>query len=138
MLPIEAMRRAAEARFMDRCRITEDPQGTADDVLDPVTLELVSPPRTVVYEGPCIVTATVRVQEREIDRGGAVLVRQRYSSRIPATAPTPEPGALLEVLSSVNDAALVGRVFRVVDVSHSSLLVTRELRLSADVEAPPD
>lgn len=94
------------------CRITR-PGG--EDVWDPLTLQYVSAPRAVVYEGKCKVKRSNSLQERSVEAAG-----QRYTEQSSSLSlPVGTSGGVLkddevEVLTSRTDPALVGTRYRLV------------------------
>lgn len=138
-----AERATVEARMLDTCRLTRDAEGVADDVLDPVTLELVppSPDSTTIYGpspdgidvggmgGMCSISPYVRDENRT--EGQREDTRQLWRGRLPITAGPPLYGDRLELLGvhDDGDASLVGRSFIVVRIGAHTLGVSRTLVL---------
>jgi hypothetical protein len=139
-IDLRPARRAVDKQFFqpgksDQCTISRDSENVYDDVLDPVTLQL-SPPASdeaPVYAGPCLVGA---VQRSEAERGGQYLQANRYSVKVPYSAPVVVVGDLIEITSSVFDPQLVGAVFVVREIVKTSLLVWRKF-ICEDITVVP-
>lgn len=144
-----AERAAVESRMLDTCRITRDPEGVQDDILDPVTLELVPPgttytpttpydPRAVysaedesiVYEGKCSIAAYGGVGNENRTEGDRENTRQLWRAHVPITV-APLYGDTLEVLGvhAGGDGSLLERRFTVVRIGAHTLGVRRPLVL---------
>lgn len=123
------LQRRMEKRMVDQCRITSDPEGAGDDVLDQATGELVPPASdtSTVYEGPCVVYLRPRA-ERTDEQGGATMTVQDYIGAIPLAETAPRIGDTFTV-TDTRDPRFVNRSFRIVEVLGGTYAVTRDLRL---------
>jgi hypothetical protein len=128
---------SAAAVLHDRCRLTRDSEGVADDVLDPTTLELTPPAldASTIYEGQCLVADLSNLTRQAPDVRDALA--HRYRVRLPASAPEPRVGDRFVALSAALDAALVGKTMVVVDIVLASLLVTRQIIVELPIGARP-
>lgn len=130
-LDLTPARKAVEALMTDRCSITDDPSGAADDVLDPTTGELVTPAddSKAVWSGPCLLAPLTQTGP---DEDGLAPVtdtgRLAYKALIPIGAPPIPIGAVLQVTSS-KDRQLIRSRFQVLVVVQQSLQVARMLQL---------
>lgn len=103
------MRRRAESRMVDTCRIQ---QPTAD-VWDAVTATYEPGPPVFSYEGICEVKYG-STQARTVDVAGQRRTLQIVEVRVPmGTSTEVDVGHVVEVLTSATDPGLVGRKFRV-------------------------
>ena len=123
------LRRLIESRMFDACTITRDPQGTDDDTLDQTTGALTPPGSDVstVYAGKCVLYPYSERSGRVNPEGGRAYTEKVYTARIPWNSAQPKPGDVLTVTASANDAVLVGRPLRVMEVEISSVLTSRDL-----------
>lgn len=113
----------------DTCVITHDASGPGDDVFDQDTGTLTPPaPDTVeLYDGRCLIRR--ESVGKVILEGGAYVGDRDYVARLPASTPEVPRGATLTVTSSRRDPQLVGKVFRVLEVSIGTFLIARRVTL---------
>lgn len=117
--------------MLDTCTIRQDTDDNTDDVLDPVTLELVdADDATVVYSGAC----SVRSRETEGGITADDLAMGEYVISIPHDAAVPRESDRVTIDTS-QDPALVGRVFAIRRVVSRTLLVSRKLVCEAVEDA---
>lgn len=117
-------RTAAEAGMVDACTITHAGAATTDDLTGAVTG---SP--TAVYTGACRVQQPVAAGQRE-DVGEMSVVMLRLVLQLPVVGSEDVTrGDLVTITSCVNDAALVGRVFRIHDLAHKSEATARRFAI---------
>ena len=102
------LRRHAESRMVDRCRITV-PAG--DPVFDPETGEYSTPDETVVYEGRCEVQASDGLGESTPQFGDAAVTTYRFTVKVPISVTGLAEGQDGEILSSRWDPDLPGTQF---------------------------
>lgn len=128
---LEAARVQIESLMTDACRITRPIDGVRDDVLDPTTLQLVppTPDVTVVYEGPCGISArnpsgqsTQMLTEDAGDREWAA----RYTLKTPVSATVPQPGDMVTIIGSARDPQMIGWEFRVVASTGGTFKLSRK------------
>ena len=133
---IAAGRSVAEEAMADRCRILRDQAGHLDDVLNRTTGKLERPAgdETTVYEGKCGPTRETAVDARRAE-GGRTAHYRAWRTRIPMDAPMPREGDRVVVLVCRGDANLIGRRFKVVDVTMGTVGVTRILGLEDEMAA---
>lgn len=115
-------RAAALAGMVDTCRITRSTNGAVDENTGRIA-------RTVqtVYSGVCRVQ-NQRAQSRaeEVGEDRALLLPMEI--QLPNTATGLCVGDEVEILTSANDADLVGRVFAIRDLAHKSEATARRVR----------
>lgn len=131
------LRREAEARMADTCRITRPGEGQGP--FNPETGQYDAPPPVTVYEGPCRIpprgtatTTTARAGEQAFQVG-------EYPFEIPvegegyATGEDVAPGQTVTYLTSKYDPSLAGRVFGIVDPVFQSQATKRRFKIKAAV-----
>lgn len=115
--------------LLDRCEIHDDPEGTFDDVTNPLTGAVTGPtPDTVlVCTTPCKLKLTLRYQTA--DEGGVPTVVSRYELKLPIPLPAGEvkDGQRIKMTVSEHDPSLVGKWLRVAEVEYGSLTVFRRV-----------
>ena len=128
--PLEFARLQVESLMTDSCRITRPIDGVRDDTLNPATLQLEppDPDATLVYEGPCGISArnpsgqsTQSLTEDAGDREWAA----RYTLKTPVSADVPEPGDMVTITACVRDPHLVEQVFRVIAPTFGTMRTAR-------------
>lgn len=122
--------RAQVLKLMDDIvRVTRDPKGADDAVLDEETGKLVGPGQPfepiVVYEGPALIRP-IRVSNYT-EQAGARYVSSDYVVGVPWDAGDFKPGDDIACVSSRRDPTLVDRKFTTRDVPHQTYLVVRQL-----------
>jgi hypothetical protein len=115
-------RAAALAGMVDTCRITR----VTSVVTDPDT-GVQTPTTETVYEGVCRVQQRSASGTRPTDAGEAYALMLRLELQLPNSATGIVVGDVAELLTSVNDSDLVGRLFRVHDLAHKSEATARRI-----------
>lgn len=112
------LRRQAESRMTDTCRITQP--GDGEPVWDPATGTYTQPTVTV-YEGKCRIKAPALVNPFQ-SSGGSVETWQVEESilSVPVDAPSIDSAMTVTYLTAPNNPNLPGRVFGVVGPHHES------------------
>lgn len=113
----------------DRCEITFDPEGGADDVFDPVTL-LETPPAPdslIIYQGPCTLKASPTYTTGA--HGGETVQQRDYVLKLPMTAPEIPVGAVVRMTAARRDPQEVDQRFSVSDVATGTFSVSRKISL---------
>lgn len=74
-----------ESLMQDTCSLVRDAEGINDDVLDPVTFELLHPYEDdfILYEGPCIITPESRRMQEYVQAGFDPRSEQIYRVYVP-------------------------------------------------------
>lgn len=121
-----------EDLMSDTGKITRNPGGTTDDVLDPVTLKLVPPgPETIYADGPCSVTQPTRQDTGRPTPTEAAAVPAIFVLKLPLTKLTAEPmvGDQFECTTSNNDPGLPGKKFTITKIGRSGYATARVCEL---------
>jgi len=105
-------------------RITYDPQGPDDDTFNTTTGEWTRVGQTTVYSGAAAFRAND--PERQVDVGGGEQIRSEWGLKLPMSAPQPEAGAMVEILTCKRDPSLVGRRFKITRTLGSSFGIMRK------------
>lgn len=115
-------RAAALAGMVDTCRITRSTNGAVDE-----NTGRIARTEQTIYSGICRVQ-NQRAQSRaeEVGEDRALLLPMEI--QLPATVTGLCVGDEVEILTSVNDADLVGRVFAIRDLAHKSEATARRVR----------
>lgn len=140
---LAAARRAFESLMTDTCRITVGQSDPPPGDVDLQTGMLPAPADPVTVYGPGVGDLLGRCQfspDRQANRLQRAAEERRvarYTLSLPATAPVPPDGAVVECLTSAWDPELPGLLF-VVDgePDRSSLLLKRRVRVKREVPAP--
>lgn len=119
-------RAAAEALMVDACTIAD----TTSLITDDLTGQVVAT-RAPVYTGKCKVqTSGSGALGDRTDVGEVALVVLRLELHLPVLgSENVHRGGLVTITASVTDAALVGRTFRVRDLTHKTWLTARRLQI---------
>jgi hypothetical protein len=112
--PIVAARRAAERLMVDSCIIRHK----TGDSTDPTT-GVVTATYADAYSGKCKVQAEGNISRLRSAADHEFTI-QRSRVDIPAGSPSVAVGDMIDITSSANDPALVGRRFRVIEMLHKS------------------
>lgn len=117
-----------ESFMNDECTITRDPQAEADDVLDEVTGELLSPGEpTVIYSGKCVLQPMGQ-KDLNWEEGGSPTMRKEMNFLIPIEVPGIRLGDKVEVTVAQIDEWLLTADLRIVEMRMSSHGTYRHLR----------
>jgi hypothetical protein len=119
--PIVAARRAAERLMVDACTVRR----VTGEATDPDTGS-VAPTYDQIYTGKCKVQAQ-GVISRVHTAGEHQFVVQHNRIDLPAGSAAVIVGDVVDVTASVNDPALVGRRFRVIELLHKSFASAQRL-----------
>ena len=125
-LDLSFARSTAEGMLLDRCTILRDVEGSLDDVLDPVTLELSSAPgdaTTVATNLPCLLSERLTRNQGD-QEGGRLSYRRVWQFRTSVSAPMTQAGDVV-VITSTNRTELLNKRFRIFDVNLNTLATTR-------------
>jgi hypothetical protein len=106
------LRREAESRMTDTCRITTP--GTGDPVLNQDTGQYTDPAPVTVYEGKCRLRAPAQVNAFTASGAGADWQVEQSVLSLPALAPAVESGMTVTYLTAPLNPSLEGHVFGVV------------------------
>lgn len=115
-------RGAAERLMQDQCTITR----TSVTHTDPETgaqIKTIAP----VYTGKCRIQMQMPGSASAVEPGEAHLLLLSLSVQIPMSVTGVQPGDIVTVTSSVLDAELNGRRFRVKDLGHKTHGTSRRL-----------
>lgn len=113
-----------DRELVDACRVHRGRPGTADDVLDPETLELIAVDGAPVYEGRCLVTGGGTAGEEQLGQVDERVATYRLRIPLASTADI-RPGDVVTVLETRWAPSLAGRRFLLVDERTASLAVSR-------------
>lgn len=119
--------RLNELILVDRCTVYRDAQANRDDVVDPLTGSVVSPPDEVVIAATdCKLKYVLRDSVRS--EAGEPNIVSQFDVSIPGDSPTVHAGDWVKILESPHDPSLVGKVLRVEEIRHSSLQLFLKFR----------
>lgn len=127
-----SMRKRAESRMTDTCRITRP--GDGDPVFNNETGQYDPPPPVTVYEGPCRIPPR-GMSSSQAEAPGVSWTVGEFPLDLPVTHAgytTDEHvavGQTVEYLAAEHDTDLVGRKFGVVEVGRVSQSTARRLRV---------
>lgn len=124
----------------DECLITRDEGSVDDAVLDqdpssPTFGELIQAPEAAKYEGKCSLKAPSGLSNRPQEEGGQIYTQGEYELSLPISYlednPDAEPlkGDWVLFLTTRRDPALVGKKFRIIDVTYKTMAVSRKCAL---------
>lgn len=119
---LAAGRRAAEAGMVDTCRIRRTIQEDTDE-----STGVITPVKVDIYAGPCRIQQAQGQGQRQ-DVAEASLVLLRLELQLPMSVIGLQEGDEAEILTSVNDGDLVGRVFRIRDLAHKTEATARRVQ----------
>lgn len=111
--------------MIDVCRITRNPEGARNAVLDRDTGALTDDEPTLIFEGPCLLR---QARRRTVLSGGAVVEVGDFLAKIPWGAALPAPGDDFEVTAS-GDPSLLSADMSVSGVESRTYGVARSLAL---------
>jgi len=114
-------RAAAMALMVDAC-IIKHPTGLATDP----TTGVVTPTYSTIYTGACKVQRGMDASAQEVAEAHRAVLRPFV--HVPITVTGVVEGDVVTITASVNDAELVGRVFRVMGPDHKSFATARRLQ----------
>lgn len=118
-------RRVAEELMVDRCVLIVP----GLQVMDPVSLQLVAGPGTVLHDGICQVSGVSgggpQVGTRQVE--GRLQYEQARTVKLPVDVVAVPVGSVLTVTQAATDPELVGRVFTVRAVEHKSFITARRV-----------
>ncbi len=122
---------AQESLMADACTITNNPNGSADDVLNTTTLELVPPSAVAVYSGWCLIARDRRLRADTATPAEAADFPSTFVLKLPLTQLTvePKPGDLVTCTGSVHDPGLISKVFRIVEIERDGYATSRMCRM---------
>ena len=122
---LAAGRKIAEAGMTDACTIRR-PDGTG--TTDPVT-GVPSQSYTTIYTGACrIQQAQAQAQREDVGDDHQLFLRLELQLPVAGTEGL-DVGDLATITAAVNDADLVGRVFRIHDLAHKSEATARRVQV---------
>lgn len=117
-------RAAAEAGMADACVIEHRTGRTTNDLTGYDTETWVT-----VYSGPCRIQQSVAMGQRtEAAEASIVVLRLEVQLPVVGTEAV-DRGHRVTVTASVNDAALVGRRFKIRDLAHKSEATARRMTI---------
>lgn len=119
-----------ETKMVDTCWIRRDIPGVLDDTLN-TTTGLLEPPEdddSTIYQGTCLIKAQ-STKDMSYEKGSQAVFRKSYEVMLPQDAPHVELGDVFVVVTSVNDATLDGKEFRVTENRYSTHATYRFLRV---------
>lgn len=146
-MSLESTLAAGQAAWLaiatDTCKVTRDARvgdvGYVPQVMNPSTLQYPAQAQITVYQGPCRVQVKVDINSNVVEttageREWTYLVAQL---QVPVTNPPGVTGSVAnidvdhvcEVLTSPNDATLVGAKFNIMGPYHKSQAVYRRFRV---------
>lgn len=133
---LSGARRIVISLMADTCRIERaadlEDAGTFNDATGAITVAGATP----IYAGPVMIgSKTARVATP----GGQIVTESYWSAMIPWNAALPAEGDTLTVtaVGSSSDSSMVGRVFTIDQVDHSSFLAGRGLQLTSRTPTEP-
>lgn len=106
-----------ESFMLDTCSITRDPNFQYDDVLDPVTLELIPPDEDSfeVYNGKCTF-AEITKKDVEYIKAEDIVQRNYYRVLIPVSETDVKPGDIFTLIAAYNDNYLLNVPMRLSEI----------------------
>lgn len=127
---LKPIKKFVEQQMTDQILIYEDPEGTTDDVFDPVTGQYtpVNPDDTPLYRGMGFVVPLNVFPSQDLE-GGATTLSTDFEVHIPLeTEPIPADATVV-VTASMRNANLVNVLFTVRSSQDNSFSVDQTLRV---------
>jgi hypothetical protein len=129
-LNLKGIQRFAEGEMVDEIIITRDPEGSKDDVFNPVTGQYVSHAGDInqIYHGPGLVIQPSVFPSQAVE-AGATTLNLDFELHIPLHSTKVLPDDRIVVLRCMRDPHLVGQEFWVRAPGSSTFSVTQQLRI---------
>lgn len=125
-MKLDSLQKFIEAEMTDRCTITRDAAGTADDTFDETVGTYTEAGRVTVYRGPCFLS-TQGWQPRTQVEGGQPVIESAFKLVLPKGAKLVKVRDQITMNSSLRNPHLVGQQFRAEDRIESSHSVSQNV-----------
>ena len=135
-LDLGPARRRIEERMTDRCVITRDVEGTADDVFDEETGNLTPPVNdaSTIYDGVALFTRLDNLAQGVV-LGSVDEARDRYQVSIPFTA-TAVPLGSVVIATATHDPRLLAKRFVVKSVAVGTHVARQRMTVELATPGP--
>jgi hypothetical protein len=129
-LDLSGIKDFLDEEMVDTLRITQDLEGTTDDVFDPATGQYVKPggDDAVIYEGPGLIMQLNVFPSQSIEGGGTTLAVD-YEMHIPLETPPMSLYSRVTVLACDRTPNLVGHEFRVRSLEDNTYSISQAARV---------